>query len=539
MKNEELTEIIKGEMLEKLYGFCYARTRDSYEAEGLCSDIVFSLVKASQKNGEIKNVHAFIWKTARNVYADFCRKRAKHGEIFYDGDPNDVLMNAASDTEEDDDYTEKLQAIYRRIAFLTKAYREVMILFYLDGMTTAKIAQIQNTSETAVRQRLFSAREKIRNEVVKMADTKTKPVALDNIDFVIWGTDSPEGNDPRNVCTRQLSKHIVWLCRNKPMRASEVAEKLNVPTAYVEEELEVLTAGENGEYGLLRRTDDGRYIINFILLDHEQFDEADKIYSDKAPAVCKIITDYIKDHETDYLSLPYLNHETDLNRILWHHVHTFSYAFGECVEKILSEKYFGEIAKPDRPFSVFGYLDNGKYYGMGCDTVSADNLCGYSKTEMSNIYGVGIQKYFGRGFHIHTDGASHIALRAIHGLDVNTIYENEKEHAAKAIERGLIYREGDMLYTKTLAYKIKDKDKIMELSRAIYDGHFDTEASDVARRMAEFIERSIPKHLKGEWKFACSIAGMPICNTVVNYLISEGILTPPRDSENFFIGVEK
>lgn len=539
MKNEELTEIIKGEMLEKLYGFCYARTRDSYEAEELCSDIVFSLVKASRKDGEIKNVHAFIWKTARNVYADFCRKRAKHGEIFYDGDPNDVFMNVSSVTEEDDDYTEKLQAVYRRIAFLTKAYREVMILFYLDGMTTSKIAQIQNTSETAVRQRLFSAREKIRNEVVKMADTNIKPVALDNINFVIWGTGSPEGNDPRNVCTRQLSKHIVWLCRNKPMRASEVAEKLNVPTAYVEEELEVLTEGENGEYGLLRRTDDGRYIINFILLDHEHFDEADKFYSDKIPDICKIIAAYIKDHKTDYLSLPYLNHETDLNRILWHHVHTFSYAFGECVEKILSEKYFGDTATSDRPFSVFGYLDNGKYYGMGCDTTSADNLCGYSKIELTNVYNSQIKKIFGSGFHIHTAANFHIALRAIHGLDVNTLSETEKEHAAKAIEGGLIYREGDILYTKTLAYEIKDKDKIMGLSRAIYDGYFDAEANDVAEKMAEFIEKSIPKHLTGEWKFACSIAGMSLSSAVVEHLKNEGILTSPRDSETIFIGIEK
>ena len=37
-----------------------------------------------------------------------------------------------------DDSAEVLRAIYRRIAFLTKAYREVMIMYYIDGYPTAK-----------------------------------------------------------------------------------------------------------------------------------------------------------------------------------------------------------------------------------------------------------------------------------------------------------------------------------------------------------------------------------------------------------------
>ena len=32
--------------------------------------------------------------------------------------------------------------------------------------------------------------------------------------------------DPREVCERQLSYHIVWLCRNEEMSAKEITEKL-------------------------------------------------------------------------------------------------------------------------------------------------------------------------------------------------------------------------------------------------------------------------------------------------------------------------
>lgn len=79
--------------------------------------------------------------------------------LFYPGDPSDVLPKIAAQ-EADEDSGELLRMVYRQIAFLTKAYREVMILYYLDGRSAAEIAGKLGISETAVRQRLFSARKK-------------------------------------------------------------------------------------------------------------------------------------------------------------------------------------------------------------------------------------------------------------------------------------------------------------------------------------------------------------------------------------------
>lgn len=154
MKKRDLLNYFDEELLEKLFGFCYARTGDSYEAEELCSDITYALIKAADTDGEIESLYPFIWKVARNVYADFSDRRAKRSGEMYAGDPEKALLTLA---EEDipDDRREQLAFIYRRIAFLTRAYREVMILFYIDGLPASEIAILQKTSETAVRQRLF------------------------------------------------------------------------------------------------------------------------------------------------------------------------------------------------------------------------------------------------------------------------------------------------------------------------------------------------------------------------------------------------
>ena len=541
MKKRDLLKFFDDDLLDKLFGFCYARTNDSYEAEELCSDIVYALVKAANSDGEIESIYPFIWRVAHNVYADFSNNRRKRTETIHEGGSEEILLQIA---EEDysDDTTELLRSVYRRMAFLTKAYREVMIMFYIDGLSTAQIANAQGTSECAVRQRLFSARQKIQSEVEEMGETYNKPVALDKIDYVIWGTGSPSWGDPRNVCTRMFSNHIVWLCHKKPMSASEIAEELNVPTVYVEEELEILRKGENGKYGFLRRLDNGKYVLNFILLDKDVFEKANAIYTEQLPKICDTISSYIDEHKAEYLAFPYLNKKTDMNLIIWQQITNIADAFSHCVECSLEKNDFSNIPETKRPFSVFGYVDNGKHYGGGWDSVTAQNVCGFSNIRLDNIYITRIKKHFDCWLDVSKEPRIQLALRAIDGLDIATLSEAEKEHAAKAIECGYLYRDGDILYTKILVNSLSDGSRLFDISNNLRNGYFDTDAASVAEKIASLIKKSVPDYLIGEWRLANRLARMPVLDAVVECLIEKGILTPPEDgigAEGCWMSVEK
>lgn len=70
MKKQDLLKVLDDDLLNKVFRFCYARTNDSWEAGALCSDIIFALVKAAHTEGEITNLYSFVWRVARNVYAD-------------------------------------------------------------------------------------------------------------------------------------------------------------------------------------------------------------------------------------------------------------------------------------------------------------------------------------------------------------------------------------------------------------------------------------------------------------------------------------
>lgn len=553
MKKKELLQIINNELLDKLFGFCYVRTEDSYEAEELCSDILFALVKAANGEGEIENAYPFIWRVAHNVYADFSKNRKLNSERFYEGNPEEELIKLASaasddiakiECEEDED-ERYLKLIYRSIAFLGKAYREVMIAYYLDGKPTAEIAREQGISETAVRQRLFAARNAVKGEVKDMdsMNYKEKPVALQTLDFVIWGNGNPAWGDPRDVCTRQFSKHVVWLCRNKAMNAREISEKLNVPMMYVEEELEVQCKGENGEYGLLKKLDNGKYITNFVLLDKEEITRAHNIYIERIPRITEIVIEHIEKHKEEYLAFPYLNRKVDLNLVLWQHMPDIRNRCKKAIGDILKKEYFADVERVVRPFNVFGYLnpDSAKSYGIGWDFVAAHDVGGYSEVSISNIYGAGVEKHFACGHNVANDMQLLLALKSIKGFKVSKLKEAEKEHAAKAIEQGYIYREGDMLYTKILACTKKAGEGLYEVNREL-EARLEDEARALAGEMAKLIRECVPEYLLSDFGSVNGLASMPLENGIIEELIKKGYLSLSENglgAEGCFVEVKK
>jgi len=557
MKKSELLKMMDDKLLESLFGFCYVRTNDSYEAQELCSDIVFALVKTARTDGEIDKPLPFIWRVARNVYANYSDSRKRRGELFYEGDAEELLLLLPAQEDAADDSDELMKIVFARIAFLTRAYREVMILFYIEGKSTAQIAGLTGASETAVRQRLFSARKKLRSEVTEMLDEtgkNQKPVVLDKINLSIWGNGDPKAGDPRNVCTRQFSKHIVWLCRKKPMSAVGIAEELHVPTVYVEEELEILQKGENGQYGLLRRMENGLYAINFVLFDRETMEEAAAIYQEYLPDVTAKIADFVKSHKEEYLTYPYLNKKTDLNLVLWQQTEHMIGEFRFAVQEILSKKYFKNVEQSKRPFTVYGYDAAKGYYESGSmNGAYGQNICGYSEVYCCNIGNRWIRQHFDCGLNVALDSQIQLALRAVEGLDISTLSEAEKEHAAKAVECGYLYREGERLYTKILVCKLKESVKC-HYNSIFYDAAnqfyaasgpescCDEKTEEIAGKIADLIHKHVPEHLLGDYEAAAWLADLQVPDQLLGSLIEQGLLVPPKDgvgAEGCWIFVKK
>ena len=532
MKTNEILKLIGDKaFLDKIYQFSYRRCNTSYEAEDLCSDIILAVISAVHKQESIENFYAFVWTVARRIYADFCENRTKLRQVYSEDALNfelsekengiDRLIEKTSDRE-------TLKRIFAEIAFLAKAYREVMVLYYLDEMKVKDISKKLNISETTVKQRLFFARNTVRKEVEIMNE---RNLSLKPVSLAFIGTGNPSGNDPRTKAERILSQNLVYACKDKAKSAKELSDELCVPMPYIEDEVDIQLKGENGSYGLLRKIGD-KYITNVIIVENSEFNEAGKIYTKHLDELCEKLKNHLQSHREEFLNFSYLSRQTDLRFILWTLISESVWHLKERVDEILETEYFKEVKQPQRKFTTVGVaIPYGASYSArfyGCDGNETHDFCGYSYVFIRNIYGKRIDRHYYCGQTITNDEKLRLTLKAIGGMDINTLDETQREIAAKAIECGFLRKNGEILEPRIVAIEQKDWENFRNLLCEYYDSIEDI-AKEIAEEMYAYMLSHIQKHLLNEYKsYNLLVSGINLLNDLIEKCIAEDLLTEPQ-----------
>lgn len=536
MKTNEVLEIIgEKDFLDKIYGFAYRRCSSSHDAEELCSEIVLNVIKSVRKQSFVENFYAFVWTVAKRVYADFCKKRSErictvsieNSELSL-ADPKNEICEIDEEAE-----TEcQLKMIYREIAFLSKAYRDVMVMFYLDEMKISDIAQRLSVSENTIKQRLFSARNIVKKEVSSM---ENKHLALQPIMFHYVGTGNPCGNQPSEVATRTFSKSLIYLLKDKAKTAKELSEELCVPMMFIEEELAIQCAGLNGEYGMVRKLENGKYIANVIVADYEEANEAQNIFGRHLPKIAEVIKRLAEENRDKILNFPFLSKQEDIRFVLWHLVNGKSWTIQQKVDKLLETKYFSGIvpAGKSRPYSqvaIAARVDSDavfKFYG--CDGISANEFCGYANVQASNMYGPRLAPHFHCGHNMANDVMLSLTVRSVGGIKIESLREDEKEITAKAIECGYIRKNGDIIEPNVLIYDNAHQGEFNEL--LTFGNELDDIIEDIASELAEYIRTHLPKHLENEYlSYSALIASARLGSDIIEECIKANVITEPQNA---------
>lgn len=512
-------------VLDTMMGFSYKRTQDVYEAEDLCSQIMLEILKSESKADKVDNFEAYCFGIARKVYVDFCKKRKRERDVFLSGG-EELFAQIPDDSQYSTDESESLEEIFAGVRSLAQSYRDVMVGYYLDGKSIEYLANEQGTSTTAIRQRLFQSRKDVRNEVEKM-DAMKKPIGFERIELALCGVGDPTWSDPRAVLNRQLPKHIMWSCREKAKTAKEIASELGVPMMYVEEELEFLQYGQNGKYGALQKTNNEKYRPDILLLDVKQRKHVASIYDAHLDAICDVVMNYIADHKTGFISAPYLNHEISENLVFWTHSFYMANLVRELVGQELNEKFLKSNLNQERPFNLYGYQYDGSRDGAGVDEITAMDICGVTSVKISNIYHAFLKAHFHCGHNISKDRKLQLTIKAIKGLPVSRLNEEDKEQAARAIQEGYIMKEGDYLYTRILVYCKKDLDRVLLFYRDELAKLLAPVSERIAKDLFAFIKKEIPEYLLSESVYVNDIAAEPVVNRIISAFLEKGLLKKP------------
>ena len=549
MKTNEILKLIGDkEFLDKIYQFSYRRCNTSYEAEDLCSDIILAVISAVHSKESIENFYAFVWTIARRVYADYSEKRNKlrqtvsveNGDLLLATKENEIDLFLEESAEQ-----EQIKKIFAEISFLSKAYREVMVLYYIDEMKVKDIALKIGINETTVKQRLFSARNTVRKEVETMSERNLslKPITMD-----FMGSGSVTGNSPSLVATRTFSQNLIYACKDTAKSAKELSEELCVPMIYVEEELDIQLHGINGTFGTLRKQGD-KYISNIIIVDEQDRIEVSKLYEKYTDKFCEALKKFLKDNEPKLLELPFVNKPKDIKQLLWVLIANASWGFVRETEKIMDEVYFSNvkeaISSSGRKFTcgAIARKENEQKlpYGYGCDCNNAGDFCGYSYVEIRNIYGPKKDALYRVGRNLTHDKGISLLLKSIGGLPIKSLTEEQKELAAKGIEIGLLRKNDSILEPAIIIIDNINSDGFFKCLDELYP-LLAPYCEELALEVSNHIKKHIQKHLLDEYKTYNMAASASIVSCVIDKCIELGLLNEPENRlgpEGVLLVVEK
>ena len=252
---------------KKIFGFALEKMKEISQAEELASDIICEVYISLLKKDDIINVDGYVYRIARNVYANHVR-RLVEGKSF--DDINEVLLPYYDKGFEQLENQETLKQLQREISFLSERQRTILYLHYYDKKSVAEIAQKLNISQGTVKWHLSDARSTLKEEL--MMERAEDTLAVNPIYFLSMGHDGNPGQkgDTQDIFDTQLKQNIAFACYYTPLTVEEIARRLGVPAVYVRDEIQTLY-----EYGYLDKMDNSknpRYRTNMYLTDARLFD---------------------------------------------------------------------------------------------------------------------------------------------------------------------------------------------------------------------------------------------------------------------------
>jgi RNA polymerase sigma factor (sigma-70 family) len=128
--------------------------------DDVVQDAWLRVLRALPALRDARRFRAWLFGIARRSAMDQLRRRYAEPNFV----PVEDAHGAESD-EEDDALSEALSFLQERLLLLPVTEREVLDLFYLQGLTLAQIAEVCDVPVGTVKSRLFRARQLLRHEL--------------------------------------------------------------------------------------------------------------------------------------------------------------------------------------------------------------------------------------------------------------------------------------------------------------------------------------------------------------------------------------
>ena len=149
--------------------FCRARVFGNMEYQDLMND---TLLVAYQKLDTLKNEKAFL----SFIIGISIRLLANHHKKKKETLTANIIDFDVPDESANTEQNINVYLLHKALALLPDEQRECLVLFEITGFSIKEIMEIQNSSESAIKQRLKRGREKLIEILTFESDYKTMEV---------------------------------------------------------------------------------------------------------------------------------------------------------------------------------------------------------------------------------------------------------------------------------------------------------------------------------------------------------------------------
>lgn len=143
---------------DAIYRYCYFRLYEKEKASDFMQEAFTKTWQYLSEGHEVKNIRAFVYKTANNLIIDFIRKKkeASLDAMEEGGFEPGIRMNEMSDN-----YLDAKTAV-EKLKLIEKEYREVVYMRYVENITPREIAEILGESVNIISVRIHRGIKKLK-----------------------------------------------------------------------------------------------------------------------------------------------------------------------------------------------------------------------------------------------------------------------------------------------------------------------------------------------------------------------------------------
>ena len=260
--NKQYADNLISQYRDKIFGFSLRKMRNISQAEELASDIISEVYLSFLSSENIANPDGYVYRVACNVYSKYIHKLTT-GRNFED--ISEISLPYYDDNFITVEQEEDIDKLRKEISFLSERQRSIIYLFYYERKSVSDIAQKLKISQGTVKWHLSDARSTLKEELTM--EKNNNYLAVNPIKFIYMGHNGYTGSkgDTKDMFDTQLKQNIAFACYYEAQTVEQIARKLNVPVAYIADEIKILY-----EYGYIDKLDNSKrpkYRTNMYITD--------------------------------------------------------------------------------------------------------------------------------------------------------------------------------------------------------------------------------------------------------------------------------